>query len=343
MNLQEIANQIRRIGGEVSLLVAEGFGNISQGIANIYADFGWFKKGNNTGLRMPILETNRLRIIGLPSGAAVGEILEIDGRFVLRVNSIYIYPIVAVNTNERIIITNNSVNIVNQAGEIIVGMSGSEDAFGNEIALVIGQSDGGNLCSFSLDANPFFARLLNTFKDPVDGDTTSLLQSEEGQATLDLKKGPNNQIVAIVDAITANITVKNASHDTSVKPESVTTPRLGVGSAAPTVDGHATVADFLGVGTSTPSGSEAVKVSGDTNLSGALDVSGAVTNPLLTAHFVIALPGGTLSSEDTASARTSMDVYSKAETDAAIAAAIAGITVDNALVGTPEEHNHTLS
>jgi predicted nucleotidyltransferase len=76
---------------------------------------------------------------------------------------------------------------------------------------------------------------------------------------------------------------------------------------------------------------------------GALDVSGAVTNPLLTSTYVIALPGGTLSSQDAATTRTGLDVYSKSEVDAAIAAAIAAIVVDNALVGTPEEHSHSLS
>jgi hypothetical protein len=292
-----------------------------------------------------------LQILGnLKNGDPVGQIRSIDGRFVILLDASGRAGNGTLNIESRnpdigesMSISPDNLFITDIDGQLLFSITAEQDSLGNDIVLVLGQVDAGAVNSFSLESNPFWARLINTFKDAVDGDVITLLQSEEATGTISVKKGADNEIIGTVSAAAVVLTVKNVSSDTTIKPESVVTPRLGVGGAAPATDGYASVSDFLGVGASTPSAAEAVKIVGDTNMVGALDVSGAVTNPLLTSTYVIALPGGTLSSQDAATTRTGLDVYSKSEVDAAIAAAIAAIVVDNALVGTPEEHSHSLS
>ena len=372
MGLQAVINEIRGVGGKAAVLTAEAFSAILQALSNTYADMGWFQSGNKTGIRKQILETNKIRIISQNNNVPVGEILEMDGQFVFRVSVAYFFPLNSATSEETLAVTNNTINILNSDGEIIVAVVGSEDGSGNEIALILGQSDAGNLNSFSLDSNLFWARILNTYKDAVDGDTIALLQAELSTATLSLKKGTDNEISGLVDAAAVVLTVKNASSDTTIKPVSVVTPRLGVGASAPATDGHANVGVYLGAAAASPSSGEklrvggnaridsnlgigmnptrALDVTGDGKLTGTLEVDGAAQfdtsvtiTPLAGGGVFVGQVGGTLSTMDAATARFALDVYSKAEVDAAIAAAIAAIVVDNALVGTPEEHSHSLS
>jgi hypothetical protein len=362
MALQAIGQQLRALREKSASLVAEALRDIENAFANTYRDMGWFLfQEKVSGIRQDVLQTPRLMIISDRNQNPIGEIRNIDGRLVILLDASSGQGILNIesknrNTGESMQITPNTINITDIDGELLFAISASQDGSGNDSIQVLGQADNGALNSYSLSANPSEVSLVNTFKDAVDGDTLTTVKSEEAAATISAKKGADNEISSVVDAAAVVLSVKNDSATTTIKPESVATDRLGVGVSPPATDGYANIGVFLGVNAGSPSGAESVKVNGDTNLVGALDVSGAITNPLLTGEFVITLPGGTLTSEDAASHRTNLDVYAKsevytkAEVDAAIAAAIAAIVVDavgdhdhGGMVPADGGHSHSLS
>ena len=209
----------------------------------------------------------------LKNGDPVGQIRSIDGRFVILLDASGTSGNGSLNIESRnpaigesLVLAPNNIFITDIDGQILYSVSASQDSLGNDVVAVLGQVDAGAVNSFSLESNPFWARLINTFKDAVDGDVITLLQSEEATGTISVKKGADNEIIGTVSAAAVSLLVKNASADTSIKPESVVTPRLAVGGTAPTIDGHATIATFLGVGTGSPTGAETVKIVGDTSL-----------------------------------------------------------------------------
>jgi hypothetical protein len=238
---------------------------------------------------------------------------------------------------------------------------------------VLGGVTAGPLATFGVGATKSNLSVTSGFIDPVDGDSLfTMILNAAGGCVVDLTKGADNAISASVGAITVTFSVKNVTHTTTLKPESVSTSRLGVGVSPPPTDGHANVGTYLGASAATPSSTEklrvggnarvdsqlgigmnparALDVTGDGKFTGTLEVDGAAQfdtsvtiTPLSGGGVFVGQSGGTLNTLDAATARFAMDVYSKSEVDAAIAAAIAAIVVDNALVGTPEEHNHSLS
>lgn len=370
MSLEALSQQLLATRDRIGVIISNALKEINQTFSTIYRDMGWFQINDSTsGLRKDVLSTPLLQIIGsTKNGVPIGQIRAIDGRFVILLDASSAQGILNIESRnpsvgESMAITPNTINITDTSGDLLFSISASQDSLGNDVVQVLGQANSGNLNSFSAESNPFWARLIATFKDATDGDVVVLAQAEEAVGTISVKKGSDNAISATVDAAAVVLLVRNAGSDTSIKPESVVTPRLGVGGSAPTIDGYASIANFLGVGTGAPSGSEvlsvagdtkldgaldvngdttlvgALDVTGDTNLVGALDVSGAITNPLLTAKYVIALLGGSLSTQDAAATRTDLDVYTKAETDAAVAAAVAAAIA--ALVIDPVgDHTH---
>lgn len=341
---------------------------------------GWFSiSEKSSGLRKDAMESPLFRVIGgNKNNISIAEIRSLDGRFVILLDASQSQGIINIESRnpavgESMQLTPNTINITDIDGQLLCAIAASQDALGNDSTIILGQTDDGDINSFSIESNLSWARIVNTFKDATDGDTVSTLQSEESAGTLSIKKGSDNEVSAVVDAAAVVVTIADITHNTTIKPASVATPRLAVGTTAPATDGHAVVATFLGTGGATaPAAGESLRVggngrvngnlgigmdparaldvTGDGKLTGTLEVDGAAQfdtsvtiTPLASGDVLLGQSGGTINTIAPGTARFALDVYSKAEVDAAIAAAIAAIVVDNALVGTPEEHSHSLS
>lgn len=358
MAIQTIANQLRSLRDRYWGLVADALRDIEQIVSNIYRDMGWFQVAEkSSGIRKDVLQTPRLMIVGGQNSIPIGEIRNIDGRLVVFLDpnssagALY-FESKNKDSSDYMRARENGITIYNGDDEFMLAVTAYRDNLGNDISTIYGQTDNGATSQFALVALPLFASVENTFKDAVDGDTVTTLKSEEATGTLSVKKGADNEVSAVADAAAVVLTVKNASSDSTIKPESVVTPRLGVGGSAPGTDGHATVSTFLGVGASAPAASEALRVVGKSHLAGELEVDNAsqfdgaaefnstvTVTGLAAGGTIVGQVGGTLSTLDAATARFYLDVYTKAEVDTeianAISAAIAGLSIDSVV-----DHNH---
>jgi len=380
MSLQSIAQGLRGTRDKTFNEIADALREITSAFSNTYRDMGWFAiNEKSSGLRKDAIESPLFRVIGgNKNDISIAEIRSLDGKFVILLDASQTQGIINIESRnpavgESMQLTPNTINITDIDGQLLCAISASQDALGSDSTLIIGQSDNGDSNSFSIESNPAWARIVNTYKDPTGGDTITSLQSEESAGTLSVKKGPDNEVNVAVDAAAVVVTISDIAHNTTLKPESVATPRLAVGTTAPATDGHAVVATFLGTGGATaPSAGESLRVggngrvngnlgigmnparaldiTGDVKATGSLEIDGAAQfdstvtiTPLASGEVLVGQTAGTLSTVSPAAARFLLDVYTKAEVDAAIAAAISAIVVDNALVGTPEEHSHSLS
>lgn len=369
MAIQTIANQLRSLRDRYWSLVADALRDIEQIVSNIYRDMGWFRvTEKSSGIRKDVLQTPRLMIVGGANNAPIGEIRNIDGRFVvfLDPNSSYgalYFESKSKDSSAYMRASETGIVVYNSDNEFMLAATAYRDNLGNDISTIYGQTDNGATSQFALVALPLFASVENTFKDAVGGDTVTKLKSELGTGTLSVKKGANNEIRAVADATAVVLTVKNASNDSTVKPESVVTPRLGVGWSAPGTNGHASVATFLGVGASAPAAGEALRVIGKSHIVGQLEVDnasqfdGAATfnstvtvTGLAAGGTIVGQVAGTLSTLDAATARFYLDVYTKAEVDAAIATAMGKLSVNSVAdhdhggaVAAGGGHSHTIT
>jgi hypothetical protein len=375
MALQVLANQIRGAREKWAVLVAEALVEIERAILGLTTSIGF--TSDLSGIKKKTLLTENL-IILMPNGNTIAVRLSAD-------SGVAVMDLQAAGSMR---FSASNLPSVVQVSPGTIQINASPPFFQNMVTLqgfrydngdftgglsVLGGVTAGTLATFGIDATKAYFDALATFVDPVDGD--SVFQAHlnaAGGCVVDMKKGADNAISATVDNVIVTFTVKNVTHTTTVKPESVSTSRLGVGVSPPATDGHANVATYLGAAAATPSSGEKLRVGGnarvDSNLgigmnparaldvtgngkfTGTLEVDGAAQfdtsvtiTPLAAGDLLIGQVAGTLSTVSASTARFFLDVYTKAEVDAAIAAAIAAIVVDNALVGTPEEHNHSLS
>lgn len=374
MAISQIANQLRGLGQKTFVLIAEALEEIEKILIAIPALVGL--TADSKGIQKINMLAQRFKIIGTNGTTVMAQIFA--------ENNAAIFELDAVRTlSVRDILLRMHVDI--SAGNISInsGLPGTVETFNvfgdlatngdfTQTLTAKGGVTAGPLAILFVDATKNYLDHLMTFVDAVDGNATHQIHLDVGGLLIEVKKGPDNVITQSVDTINVTFVVKNISADTTIKPESVATPRLGVGAAPPTTDGHAVIGVFLGVIATAPSAGEAARiggdaridgnlgvgmdptipldVTGDAHITGALEVDSAATfnstvtlTPLSGGDVLVAQSGGTLTTIAPATARFALDVYSKAEVDAAIAAAIAAIVVDNALVGTPEEHSHSLS
>lgn len=334
MSLQQIAQNFLGTKDRLWKQAAEALADIARQFSVVYEDMGWFEiSGKSSGIRKDALETPLLRILGgKTNNISIAELRSLDGRFVILLDASNAQGIINIEsrnpaTGESMQITPNLINIFDVDGQLLAALTAQQDiGTTNDQATLLLQSNGGALNSLTAQTNPTEVAV-RLFFEAGANDFRAEQIAQVAEAYFRAAYGSSLEIKGRVTSTTVVFTVANASATTTVKPESVGTNRLGIGVAPPSVDGRAVIGSFLGVVATAPTGAEVLKVTGDTNLVGALDVSAAITNPVLTAKYVIALLGGTLSSQTAAATRTDLDVYTKAETNTAIATAIAAMTI----------------
>ena len=379
MSLQSIAQSLRGTRDKTFNEIADALREISSAFSNTYRDMGWFAiNEKSSGIKKELLVTPQLNITAANQTTVSGRIYAENGKVILQlvdsngftVRSLVI-PMDVVTTPGSIAIVSRDPSVLSVA-EILGFMYDNGDYISSMRA--IGGVAAGSTSTWLVDMTKLYGQNILTFIDPVDGDSIiDCKVTAAGGAEVRFAKGPDNSVSFDVDAAAVVVTIADITHNTTIKPASVATPRLAVGTTAPATDGHAVVATFLGTGGATaPAAGESLRVGGNGRVNGnlgigmdparALDVTGDVKAtgtleidgaaqfdstvtipPLASGDVLVGQTGGTLSTVSPGTARFLLDVYTKAEVDAAIAAAIAAIVVDDALVGTPEEHSHTLS
>lgn len=375
MAIYQIANQLRGLREKSYLLIAEALEEIEKILVAIPALVGL--TSDSKGIQKDKLLAKRF-ILLMPNGTTIALQLYAESGFaVMDFSGAAYLRFSATNLPSVTVISPGLVQIqaappFSQAMALLQGFRYDNGDFTGGLS-VLGGVTAGPLATLGVDATKDYLDVLGTFVDTVDGDSVFQVHLDAaGGCVVDMKKGADNAISATVDAVVVTFTVGNVTHTTTLKPESVSTSRLGVGVSPPATDGHANVGIYLGAAAATPSAAEklrvggnarvdsnlgigmdparALDVTGDGKLTGTLEVDGAAQfdtsvtiTPLAGGDVLLGQSGGTINTIAPATARFALDVYSKAEVDAAIAAAIAAIVVDNALVGTPEEHNHSLS
>lgn len=87
MAIQTIANQLRSLRDRYWNLVADAFRDIEQAFLSVYRDMGWFSFSENaTGIRKDVLQSPRMMVIGGKNNTVIGEIRNLDGKFVILVD-----------------------------------------------------------------------------------------------------------------------------------------------------------------------------------------------------------------------------------------------------------------
>jgi len=384
MSLEALSQQLLATRDRIGVIISNALKEINQSFSTVYRDMGWFQiNKSQSGLKKDLLVSPQVNVTTANGQTVAGRIYSEAGSLVVELVDVRSFVVRDRLVIPSVLVSNGSVQIFAPApyyvvmGELLGNFDSSTGDFFANLTLKGGVTAGPVGIVF-FDVTKAYADILTTFVDAINGDATAFQHLNASGTEVTYAKGADNAVSISVGNITVAVNVKNASHNTSIKPESVATERLGVGAAPPGTDGHAVVNTFLGVGSSAPSSAEKFRVggdarvdgnlgigmdparpldvTGDAKITGALEVDGAVTldgavtmnstltiTPLSGGDVFVGQSGGTLSTISPAVARFALDVYTKAEVDAAIAAAIAAITVDNALVGTPEEHSHSLS
>lgn len=386
MGLQQIAQQLRGVRDRVSTVIADALSEIETRFTTVYRDMGLFRIDNSSsGIRKELLVSPQFNILASNGNTVAGRIYSERGNVIIELVDVRTLAIRDSLQDLDVLVNSGEVAIYSRSPAVqrLAAMSGYMDPstgdFDGALA-VLGGPITGPIGTVGITANKNYADQLFTFVDAVDGDSTiyQKVNAANGSA-VEIKKGADNEVIITVGSVAVVQTISNASHTTTLKPESVATSRLGVGAAAPATDGHAVVNTFLGAASTSPSSGEKLRVGGnariDSNLgiamnpSRALDVTGnakidgtfeatgnatfggtVTISPLASGDVLLAQVGGTITTIDPATARFNLDVYSKAETDAAIAAAIAAIVISTVgdhthggAVGGDGGHTHTIS
>jgi hypothetical protein len=379
MSLKIIGQQLLATRDRLGVLLANALDQIDIAFSNTYRDMGWFRiNKSQSGLKKDLLVTPQLNVTAANNETVAGRIYSEAGALIIELVDVRSFTVRDRLLIPSVLIVSGSIQIYAPAPYYvsIAELQGNFNASTGDYSTGLflrGGVTAGQLAVLTADITKDYADLTTTFVDPVDGDATVFQHlTAAGGVSVEYTKGADNAVRIAVGNTIVTFSVENISHTTTVKPESVSTSRLGVGTTPPTVDGYAVVNDFLGAASSAPSATEKLRVggnarvdanlgigmnptrpldvTGDAKITGTLEVDSAATfdstvtiTPLASGDLFVGQVSGTLSTISPSTARFALDVYSKAEVDAAIAAAIAAIVVDNALVGTPEEHNHSLS
>lgn len=385
MALQAIGQQLRALREKSASLVAEALRDIENAFANTYRDMGWFSISDKaSGIRKDIIESPLFRVLGGNQSTRAARIFSENNATIIQLVESRSLVIKDALQNIDVVISSGDVSIYSGGSPVLrlVGINGyidpsTGDFLGN--LSVNGGTYPDYIATRFIDSTKNYSDDVATFVDGPSGNSEIHQRVDVGDATLEIKKGTDNRVTAVVDATAVVLTVGNASADTVIKPESVATDRLGVGVSAPSTNGHAHVGTFLGAAATSASSGEKLRVGGnarvDSNLgigmnpSRALDVTGdaKITGTLevdSNAQFdgtvtitgiaaggqIVAQSAGAITTMDAATGRFYLDVYTKAEVDAAIAAAIAAIVVDavgnhdhGGMVPADGGHSHSLS
>lgn len=366
MSLQQIGQQFRSTREKMWSLAADAMQDITNSFKNTYEDMGWFKiDSRSSGIKKDMLVSPQFNIV-TANGKTVAARLYSENRQVfielVDVRTLTIKDIIQSIQSADVLISSGEIAIMSRSTPSIrlAGITGSHDSGTGDYSgniTVIGGVTAGIKASISLDVTKSLADSLSTFVDAVDGDSTALQNVNLGGVNLSYTKGADNAVTVTVDKLAVVVTVKDITHSTTVKPASVATSRLGIGASVPSTDGHAVVNTYLGAAAPSPSATEKFRVGGDARVDSNLGIgmnptrpldvtgNGKVTGtwesggnttvggtltitPLAAGDVLLAQSGGVVTTISPGTARFALDVYSKSETDAAIAAAISAIVID---------------
>lgn len=373
MAIQTIANQLRSLRDRYWSLVADALRDIEQIVSNIYRDMGWFRVTDAlSGIRKDILESKLFSVLSGGSGEPVLKVFAEQNRILVSPQRNLAILVKDFYRLQDMLVSPGGISVNGQppTNYVIVAVQGSVDTAGDFISSISanGGTSAGYLATRLIDSTKLRTEDIATFVDPVDGDTVIRQAASVGSSVVEIKKGANNIVSISVDKTAVVVTISDGTNDTTIKPESVVTPRLGVGASAPGTNGHAVVNTFLGAGSTAPSSGEALRVggnarvdsnlgigmnpsraldvTGDGKLTGSLEVDGAAqfdgsvtVTGLAAGGTIVGQVGGTLSTLDAGTARFYLDVYTKAEVDAEIAAAIAA-AMGSLSVDSVADHDH---
>ncbi len=374
MNLPQIAQKLRVMRDQAWMLVAEALTQISNGIDNVYTDMGWFDKKGVTGIEKQQLNAVEFGILGKLGNNVMAKLQIIGNGVGVIIGELKSWRVRQPGVLTDGVLTPNDVGLQLNDGTgstFVAGLNGYKDpATGDTsgiiaintpetVAAMLGDKNGVTLTftfdDFEISGNVSLAEAMITLSQAATSNQTILRHVSVSTPRLGVGAGvPTTDGHAAIGEFLGVNAARVGSESFNAGGDSIIGGRLGIG-VAPTkeldVSGDAEINGSLEVNGSVDITGD-VDVTGNSDVSGTLDVGGAgsftgnlTVTPLGTTLFVGAT-GGVLGALDAATARFGLSVYTKAEVDALLAGkSNVGHTHTSSteLVGSPEEHSHTIT